>query len=266
MTFGETMQKLRKEAGGSQEECAERLGVSRQAISKWERDQSLPELEKMLRIGQIFGVSVDMLLGSAHTSGEPEQEKQPQQAQNAPVQQSEEQLPFQADGIPLTREMAYGYFKHQTKQSFQISLAVGVLVGSLAFSFWEAHAAMLLSMAVMIFGAVLLAGVFWGRQPYRQWKRQPLILEEELRKELEAALMQSDKKLRVFYLTGILLTAFGLLFCPLLIPAADAMADDLALSAGMILAGIGIGLWLYAALQRRTYRRLFQQEKGRGTR
>lgn len=62
MTFGETMQKLRKEAGWSQEECAERLGVSRQAISKWERDQSLPELEKMLRIGQIFGVSVDSFL------------------------------------------------------------------------------------------------------------------------------------------------------------------------------------------------------------
>ena len=54
MTFGEKIQKLRKEAGLSQEELAYQLGVSRQAISKWERDNGYPETEKIVRMSKIF--------------------------------------------------------------------------------------------------------------------------------------------------------------------------------------------------------------------
>ena len=50
MTFGEKIQKLRKEAGLSQEELSYQLGVSRQAVSKWERDNGYPETEKIVRI------------------------------------------------------------------------------------------------------------------------------------------------------------------------------------------------------------------------
>ena len=49
MTFGEKLQRLRKEAGLSQEELAGRLHVSRQAVSKWERNESYPETEKRRR-------------------------------------------------------------------------------------------------------------------------------------------------------------------------------------------------------------------------
>ena len=47
MTFGEKLQKLRKESGLSQEELADQLNVSRQAVSKWERDNGYPETEKL---------------------------------------------------------------------------------------------------------------------------------------------------------------------------------------------------------------------------
>ena len=62
MTFGEKIQKLRKEAGLSQEELSYRLGVSRQAVSKWERDNGYPETEKIVRISKLFQVSLDYLL------------------------------------------------------------------------------------------------------------------------------------------------------------------------------------------------------------
>ncbi len=62
MTFGEKIQKLRKEAGLSQEELSYQLGVSRQAISKWERDNGYPETEKIVRISKIFNVTLDYLL------------------------------------------------------------------------------------------------------------------------------------------------------------------------------------------------------------
>ena len=53
---------LRKKAGMSQEELAEKLGVSRQSVSKWEGAQSTPDLNRILKMSEIFGVSTDFLL------------------------------------------------------------------------------------------------------------------------------------------------------------------------------------------------------------
>lgn len=53
---------LRKKYAWSQEELAERMNVSRQSISKWESGQSVPDLDKILRLCQVFGVSTDYLL------------------------------------------------------------------------------------------------------------------------------------------------------------------------------------------------------------
>ena len=62
MTFGEKLQKLRARAGLSQDQLAELLDVSRQAVSKWERSEAMPEAEKLVRISHQFGVSTDYLL------------------------------------------------------------------------------------------------------------------------------------------------------------------------------------------------------------
>lgn len=53
---------LRRKNGWSQEELAERIGVSRQAVSKWEGAQAIPELDKILQLGTVFGVTTDYLL------------------------------------------------------------------------------------------------------------------------------------------------------------------------------------------------------------
>lgn len=62
MTFGEKLQKLRQREGMSQDALAELLDVSRQAVSRWERDETMPETEKVLRISQCFHVTTDYLL------------------------------------------------------------------------------------------------------------------------------------------------------------------------------------------------------------
>lgn len=62
MTLGEKLQKLRRERGLSQDRLAELLEVSRQAVSKWERDEAVPETEKVIRLSEIFSVSIDYLL------------------------------------------------------------------------------------------------------------------------------------------------------------------------------------------------------------
>jgi len=62
MKFNEKLQKLRKEKGMSQENLAEILDVSRQAISKWESGQSYPEMEKLIALSNLFSVTLDSLV------------------------------------------------------------------------------------------------------------------------------------------------------------------------------------------------------------
>lgn len=62
MTFGEKLQALRQSAGMSQDALAERLDVSRQAVSRWERDETMPETDKVVVLADIFGVTTDYLL------------------------------------------------------------------------------------------------------------------------------------------------------------------------------------------------------------
>lgn len=62
-TFGTRLARLRKEKGMTQGELAEKLNLSPQAISKWENDQSSPDIQSLLALSEIFGISVDELLG-----------------------------------------------------------------------------------------------------------------------------------------------------------------------------------------------------------
>ncbi len=62
MTFSEKLYSLRKSRGLSQEQLAQELNVSRQAVSKWESGHAVPETEKLLTISNFFGVSLDHLL------------------------------------------------------------------------------------------------------------------------------------------------------------------------------------------------------------
>ena len=62
MEFGEKLRTLRREKGLSQEELAAMVGVSRQALSKWEAGQSRPDLDKLLALSDIFSVTMDSLV------------------------------------------------------------------------------------------------------------------------------------------------------------------------------------------------------------
>lgn len=80
MTFGEKLTRLRKREGLSQEALAERLGVSRQAVSRWEQSAALPDAAKLLPCARLFRVEVEWLLDDARgwedqaQSAEPAQE------------------------------------------------------------------------------------------------------------------------------------------------------------------------------------------------
>ena len=70
MIFADKLIALRKKSGWSQEELAEKLGVTRQSVSKWEGAQSVPDIDKILQLSRLFGVTTDYLLKDE--LGEPE--------------------------------------------------------------------------------------------------------------------------------------------------------------------------------------------------
>lgn len=64
MTFAEKLKNLRKQAGMSQEQLADKLGVSRQAVTKWETDGGIPDIENIMAVSALFSVSIDELLSN----------------------------------------------------------------------------------------------------------------------------------------------------------------------------------------------------------
>ena len=71
MTFAEKLKSIRKQAGMSQEQLAEKLSVSRQAVTKWETDAGIPDIENIMAISALFDLSIDELLSNERGAKKP---------------------------------------------------------------------------------------------------------------------------------------------------------------------------------------------------
>ena len=78
MKFHEKLLQQRKTAGMTQSELAEKLNVSRQAVSRWEMGTAMPEVENLIMMSELFGVSLDYLLKDKEERSEAKQEEIPQ--------------------------------------------------------------------------------------------------------------------------------------------------------------------------------------------
>lgn len=119
MTLADKIIDLRRKSGWSQEELAHRLNVSRQSVSKWEGAQSVPEVEKLLQMSRLFGVSTDYLLKDElerpEETGGPTPPPQPILSDEAP-----------SDSRPLrrvSRELAEEYLDRRQRCAPRIALA-----------------------------------------------------------------------------------------------------------------------------------------------
>lgn len=71
MTFAEKLKSIRKQAGMSQEQLAEKLGVSRQAVTKWETDAGIPDTPNIIALSALFDISIDELLSNERGTKKP---------------------------------------------------------------------------------------------------------------------------------------------------------------------------------------------------
>ena len=240
MTFGEKIQKLRKEAGLSQEELSYQLGVSRQAISKWERDNGYPETEKIIRMSKLFHVSLDYLLNEEDTE--------------KPTTSTDEK------GIYVSREMAAGFLAYQKRKMLKVGATVGLFVGGSSLTFWDAEMSMTLFMAVVILVIILLFSVKLAHNPYRKLWKEPLLYDKAVKAELNTAYAEKKQFLQSFALIGIAFIALGFLFFPLIASAEFLFTDTISFAVGMIIAGVGSFLCIYMSGLIRAYRLLVMNE------
>lgn len=240
MTFGEKIQKLRKEAGLSQEEFSYQL-VSRQAVSKWERDNGYPETEKIVRMSRLFNVSLDYLLND-------------DDLQKPEISPDEK-------GLYISREMAEGFLSYQKRKLQKTGIAVGLFFGGLSISFWDAEISMVLLMICIIVGIVLLFSVKLADDPYRRIWTENLSFDKAVKSELISDYSDKKKTVHVITLVGIAMIAVGFLLCPLIVPVEMYVVDNIVFACGMILAGLGAFLFVYMSGIIRTYRILIMNEE-----
>ncbi len=112
MILADKIIKLRKQFGWSQEELAEKINVSRQSVSKWEGANSIPDLNKIIKLGEIFGVSTDYLVKDEIESFESISED------------------VEPGVVKITLEEANNYIDAIIKKSRLISMGVLIVLGS----------------------------------------------------------------------------------------------------------------------------------------
>lgn len=181
MILADKIMELRKGSGWSQEDLAEQLGVSRQAVSKWESAASIPDLDKIIKLSRLFGVSTDLLLkDELELTDSPPEQSLPPQAEKEP----------EAPPRQISLEEANDYLDTVRGQARRLAVGVALCILSPAVlillnglagtgSLPEERAAGVGAavLLLLVAGAVALF-LCYGRKmtPYRAWEHEPVEL------------------------------------------------------------------------------------------
>ena len=116
MTLGQKLKALLKESRMTQEDLAEQLEVSRQAVGKWVNDKGIPEVGKLVQISDLFDVSLDYLLKEDGT-----EKNVPSTAETGASRQV-----ARNSGYYVSQEMLDGYLSYGRQRVTQITMGIGL--------------------------------------------------------------------------------------------------------------------------------------------
>ena len=188
MTFGEKLKLLRKEKGYSQEEFSELVGVSRQAVSKWESDRGMPEIEKILQMSNMYGVTLDYLLKGEATEGE-----------------------VASDGYYVSQEMIDSFLSYKKKQFRIIAIGIGLIIASDTFSCFSdfKHFLMPFYWGSMALGIAILVWNLLQPKQYHEIYTTHLVFDDSIIKELRDESNRHRKRYALMIVASVLLFFFG---------------------------------------------------------
>lgn len=257
MILADKIIRLRKKNGWSQEELAEKMNVSRQAVSKWESTQTTPDLEKILLLSSLFGVTTDYLL-----KDELEAEEFTDNDNESPVR-------------TVTLEEAHEYLTSRKKASVRIALATFLCILSpicflmlgattmtpYAAGMSKTFAAFNGLIILLVFVAVAV-GIYIHtgakNSPYEFLDKEPF----ETACGVSGMVREKQKSYRRTYVTCNIL---GAVIC-VISPAAlffgalteDVVAIAFFLCLTLVIAGVGVGFFLIAGVRWASMQRLLK--------
>ena len=260
MILSEKITELRKKNGLSQEALGEKLGVSRQAVSKWEMAQSVPDLNKVIAMADVFGVSTDLLL------------KDELELADAAASQP---LPQESAQPEKTVDLAEagGYLsaaQHSAKQAavsavlLMLSPAAGIMLSALTKENERAGmTGAVIEVLILIGAAIMLILSLNGLSGYRYLKKEPF----ELGYGVKGAVSERKKAFENTRLTGIIT---GTVLClasvlPLMLCSIFAAENDVVIAAGgcimLMMTASGAAILIRNAVIWHSYKRLLGNKR-----
>lgn len=190
MTLGQKLKALLKEKNMTQEELAERLDVSRQAVGKWVNDKGIPEVGKLIQISNLFGVSLDYLLK--------EDGREPSGTES---------------GYYVSREMLEGYLSYRRQNRKRIIGSITLLMLANIFAEMERGSAggvmEALYWGVTFSGIALLIWQCFQTGKYREIRKEKLIFDNKVYEEFKERRERERKKYAVMMIAGVFLLILG---------------------------------------------------------
>lgn len=256
MILGEKIAQLRRKNGWSQEELADKMEVSRQAVSKWESSQTTPDLERILRLSSLFGVTIDYLLKDG---AEPE----------IPRPEAEEDTHIRL----ISLADAADYLSLRERASVQIALGTFIcilafmpllLLSAAAEQFqWSEALAALIGLASLFLLAAIAVVIFmrcgFHSAPYRFIELGEFRAENDVNDMVRARKMQ----FRSAYLRGNLIGVCLCILSPLALFSGILSESDftqvLLLCVTLLLAGIGVVSFILVGVRWASMERLLQE-------
>ena len=267
MIIAEKIAGLRKRNGWSQEELAEKLGVSRQSISKWESAQSVPDMNRILKMSEIFSVSTDYLLKDNMVSLPGEDEVSAELPRTGAEESARQ----------VSMEEAVSFLAHRDAVSGRVALAVMMCIlspvllivltslqESSILSLSETAAAgigltvlfVLVGAAVAIFIAVSLEG-----ERFKYLEREEIDTEYGVDGMVKERQEQYRPTRSVQLVTGIVLCVISSIpvFIALLVFGENDAAVSVAVAALLVLVAIGVLLIVRTSMVWGGYQILLQE-------
>ncbi len=259
MILADKIIRLRKKNGWSQEELAEKMNVSRQAVSKWEGTQTIPDLEKILQLSTLFGVTTDYLL---------KDEIEDEELTN--------DISLDKTAKRISIEEANTYIEQRKKASWRIALAtflciispIVLIVLSILSELPHPIVSEITASAVgltVLFGFIICAVPIYI---YCGFKNQPYeFLDKNFPFELEYGVkgFVAEKKnaFRPTYIAyNIIATCvciFSVIPLVLLSFTENEILVAMALALLMVIAGIGAGMFIVAGTQNASMQKLLKE-------
>jgi transcriptional regulator with XRE-family HTH domain len=190
MTLGQKLKALLKDNSMTQEDLAERLEVSRQAVGKWVNDKGIPEVGKLVQISNLFGVSLDYLL------------KEDCEEKNILKEQSSSD-----SGYYVSQEMLDGYLSYSRQNVKQITGGISLFVLSNVFDCFGYHSMIIsfLYWLTMIAGIIIIVWYFFQTKQYQEIKNERLAFDDKVFGEFKKQRENRRKRYAVMIIVGVVI-------------------------------------------------------------